>query len=373
VTGSPQAGAGASALVAGDPAAWVHRRAMRRRLALGGIAGVLVASTLLSVGIGAVPIPPFETLSILSARLGFGALTDHTAVQDTVLWSLRLPRTLLGILVGAALAVSGAVMQGMFRNPLADPGLIGVSTGAALAAAVVIVLGGALPFGLGAVGRDALLPLAAFGGGLAVTWLVYRIASRDGRTEVATLLLAGIALNAVAGAAIGVLVFVSDDQALRDLNFWLLGSLGGVTWDRLPWAAPLMLGPAVLALAMARPLNALLFGETEALHLGFDVERTKRFAMLLAALAVGASVALTGVIGFVGLVVPHLVRLTLGPDHRVLLPASLMLGASLLLLADLLARTVVLPAELPIGILTSCVGGPFFLWLLLRRRGLALW
>ncbi|SDE97208.1 FecCD family ABC transporter permease [Rhodospira trueperi] len=356
-----------------DPAAWMRRREARTRLALVGMAALLAASVLLSVGIGALAIPPLDALSVLSARIGLGALTDHTPVQETVLWSLRLPRALLGILVGAALAVAGAAMQGLFRNPLADPGLIGVSTGAALAAAVVIVVGGALPFGLGMVGRDLLLPLAAFGGGLAVTALVYRIASHDGRTEVATMLLAGIALNAVAGAAIGVLVFISDDQALRDLNFWLLGSLGGVTWDRLLWAAPLMLGPALLALVLARPLNALLFGETEALHLGVDVERTKRLVVVLSSLAVGASVALTGVIGFVGLVVPHLVRLTIGPDHRVLLPASLMLGASLLLLADLLARTLVLPAELPIGILTSCVGGPFFLWLLLRRRGLGLW
>ncbi len=356
-----------------DPAAWMRRRGGRTRLALVAMAGVLIVSVLLSVGIGAVAISPAEALSILAGQAGLAPWTDHTRVQETVLLSLRLPRAVLGILVGGALAVAGAAMQGLFRNPLADPGLVGVSTGAALAAAVVIVLGGALPLGLAGVGRDLLLPLAAFGGGLATTWLVYRIASHDGRTEVATLLLAGIALNAVAGAAIGVLVFVSDDQALRDLNFWLLGSLGGVTWDRLLIAAPLMLAPALAALVLARPLNALLFGETEAVHMGFDVERTKRLVVVLAALAVGSSVALTGVIGFVGLVVPHLVRMTIGPDHRVLLPASLMLGASLLLLADLLARTLVLPAELPIGILTSVIGGPFFLWLLLRRRGLGLW
>ncbi|MBB4267984.1 FecCD family ABC transporter permease [Roseospira visakhapatnamensis] len=356
-----------------DAAARMRRREARTRLSLAGMAALLIACLLLSVGLGAVAIPPLEALSVLSARLGLGALTDHTPVQETVLWSLRLPRALLGVLVGAALAISGAAMQGLFRNPLADPGLIGVSTGAALAAALVIVLGGAVPFGLGTIPGDLLLPLAAFGGGLVAVALVYRIASHDGRTEVATMLLAGIALNAVAGAAIGVLVFISDDQALRDLNFWLLGSLGGVTWDRLLLVAPLMLGPALLTLALARPLNALLFGETDALHLGIDVEQTKRLVVLLSALAVGSSVALTGVIGFVGLVVPHLVRLTIGPDHRVLLPAALMLGPSLLLLADLLARTLVLPAELPIGILTSCVGGPFFLWLLLRRRGLGIW
>ncbi len=356
-----------------DPAHWVRRHATRTRLVLGALAILTSVSALVSVGIGAVSIPPLEAVSILSARAGFGALADHTAVQETVLWSLRLPRALLAILVGGALAISGAVMQGLFRNPLADPGLIGVSTGAALAAAAVIVLGGATPIGVAVVGRDVWQPVAAFGGGLAVTWLVYRLSSLDGRTEVATMLLAGIALNAIAASGIGVLVFISDDQALRDLNFWLLGSLGGVTWDRLLVAAPLILAPTLGALALARPLNALVFGETEAHHLGINVEATKRVVVLLAAMAVGASVALTGVIGFVGLVVPHLVRLTLGPDHRVLLPATLMLGASLLLLADLFARTLVLPAELPVGILTSCVGGPFFLWLLVRRRDLGLW
>ena len=352
---------------------FLRTQAAKARLALLLLAGGLGVAFLLSIGIGAVAISPLQVLSIFLDRLGVGWLSSHESMQEAVLLAIRLPRACLAILVGAALAVAGASLQGLFRNPLADPGLIGVSTGAALGAALVIVLGGTWSLGVYAGLLDLLLPLAAFSGGLLTTLLVYRIASREGRTEVATMLLAGIALNAVAAAAIGLLIFVSDDQALRDLNFWLLGSLGGVTWDRLLVAAPLMLLPTLALPLLARPLNGLLLGETEALHLGFDVERVKRIAILLTALAVGASVALTGVIGFVGLVVPHLVRLTLGPDHRLLLPASALLGAILLLLADLLARTVVLPAELPIGILTSCVGGPFFLWLLLRRRGLGLW
>ncbi len=356
-----------------DTAGILRTQAAKARLALLLLAAGLCVAFLLSIGIGAVAISPLQVLSIFLDRLGLGWLSSHESMQETVLLAIRLPRACLAVLVGAALAVAGASLQGLFRNPLADPGLIGVSTGAALGAAVVIVLGGTLSLGVYAGLLDLLLPLAAFGGGLLTTLLVYRIASREGRTEVATMLLAGIAFNAIAAAAIGLLIFLSDDQALRDLNFWLLGSLGGVTWDRLLVAAPLMLLPALALPLLARPLNGLLLGETEALHLGFDVERVKRLAILLTALAVGASVALTGVIGFVGLVVPHLVRLTLGPDHRLLLPASALLGAILLLLADLLARTVVLPAELPIGILTSCVGGPFFLWLLLRRRGLGLW
>ena len=349
------------------------RRLRPGALLLPACAVLLLAAVLGGLGHGAVGIAPAEALAILGRRLGLPLAPAGDPVREMVLLSLRLPRVCLGIAVGAALAVCGACMQGLFRNPLADPGLIGVSTGAALAAAVTIVLGEAVLDGLPPLLSASALPVAAFPGGLGATVLVYRIASRDGRTEVATLLLPGIALNALAGAALGLLVFVSDDRQLRDLQFWLLGSLGGVGWDRLLPALPLLALPTLLLLAFARPLNALLLGELEALHLGFDVERCKRAIVVLAACAVGAAVALSGVIGFVGLVVPHLVRLLAGPDHRLLLPASALLGAALLVGADLLARTVVLPAELPIGILTSCVGGPFFLWLLMRRRDLGLW
>ncbi|SDH22030.1 FecCD family ABC transporter permease [Roseospirillum parvum] len=351
----------------------LDRQAARQRLGLIGLGGGLLVSLFLGLGLGAVQVPPAAVLSLLAEQLGVPPLVATSPVQETVLLAIRLPRALLAVLVGAALAVAGAALQGLFRNPLADPSLIGVSTGAALAAGGVIVLGGLVAGPLFDAVQGLALPLAAFLGGLATTALAYRIANRHGQTQVATLLLAGIALNAMAGAGIGLLIFLSDDQALRDLNFWMLGSLGGITWERLLLAAPLIIAPTLAVLLLARPLNALLFGETEALHLGFDVEAAKRWTVVLVALAVGAAVALSGVIGFVGLVVPHLIRLTLGPDHRVLLPAAMMLGASLLLLADLVARTVVLPAELPIGIVTSCLGGPFFIWLLLRRRVAGLW
>ncbi|MBK1698214.1 FecCD family ABC transporter permease [Rhodovibrio salinarum] len=327
-----------------------------------------MAAFLLAVGYGAVAIPPGDVLRIVGTHLGLGSDAEVTRVQETVLLAIRLPRAVLGGLVGAGLAVAGAALQGLFRNPLADPALIGVSNGAALAAAATIVVGSAGVLGLPAWLIPHLLPVSAFLGGVAATWLVYMIASRDGTTEVAVLLLAGVALNAIVGAAIGLLIFLSDDQELRDLNFWLLGSLGGATWERIAVAAPLILVPSLLLIFQGRRLNALLLGEFEAGHLGVAVEQTKRRIVLFAAMAVGASVALAGVIGFVGLVVPHLIRLLIGPDHRTLLPATLFLGAALLLLADILARTVALPAELPIGILTSTVGGPFFLWLLLRQR-----
>jgi iron complex transport system permease protein len=387
-----------SSIAAGEIMPIALRRQQRNIVMLGVFATILLAGFLCAVGWGAVGIAPLKVLAILAHALGLdiwsregGEVVAQSSVwaftrrEETVLLAIRLPRACLAALVGAALAVSGAAMQGLFRNPLADPGLIGVSTGAALGAASTIVLGGGFvtfmqqSFGLDlqAHGASALgamiLPLAAFLGGLAATFLVYRIASRGGQTDVATMLLAGVALNAISAAGIGLLVFLSDDQQLRDLNFWMLGSLGGVTWAELLPVAPFIAGATIALPLFARHLNALLLGEREAQHLGFRIERTKRVIVLLVALATGASVALTGVIGFVGLVIPHLVRLSLGPDHKILLPASVFLGASLMLFADLAARSIVLPAELPIGILTSCVGGPFFLWLLLRSRASGGW
>jgi len=289
---------------------------------------------------------------------------DH---HEAVILAVRLPRTLLGLLVGAGLAVAGAAMPGLFRKPLADPGLIGVSSGAALAAVAVIVLGSQGLAVLTQACGPFSLPLAAFAGGLATTLLIYRLASRDGHTSVTTLLLAGIAVNALCGAGTGLLTYLADDQQLRTLTFWLMGSLGGATWAEVGSTALLIAAPLLALPFLAPTLNALLLGEAEAGHLGVAAQSVQRLIVALAALAVGAAVAVSGVIGFVGLVVPHLLRLMLGPDHRLLLPGAALLGGSLLLLADLLARTVVAPAELPIGILTALLGGPFFLALLLHR------
>ena len=345
------------------------RRGRRRRWALCGLALLLAGTAIASVGVGAVTITPRQVLAILADRVGIALPWGFEARQAMVLWGIRLPRVLLGIFVGAGLAVSGAAMQGLFRNPLADPGLIGVSSGAALAAVVVIVLGGTLAGGLSAALGSYLLPAAAFAGGALATVVVYRLATAGGRTSVATMLLAGIAINAVAGAGTGLMIFVADDDQLRDLMFWTLGSLGGSTWQSLAVVAPCILMCVGAAPFLARPLNAMLLGEAEAGHLGVETQHVKRLVIGGSALAVGAAVAVSGIIGFVGLVVPHLLRLSIGPDHRTLLPGSALLGGALLLGADLLARTVVAPAELPIGIVTALVGGPFFLWLLLRRRG----
>ena len=262
--------------------------------------------------------------------------------------------------IGAATAVAGAVMQGLFRNPLADPGIVGVSSGAALAAALWIVAGASA---LGGV----LGPLAAFLGGLAATAVLQLIATREGRTSVVVVLLAGIALTGFAGAMTGLLIFVSSDQELRDFTFWTLGSLGGATWVKVGLALPFALGLALLSLRLARGLDALALGEADAHYSGVDVERVKRVAMIGVAAGIGAAVAVSGVIAFFGLMVPHLVRLVLGPGHRLLLPVVALAGAGLLTLADVFARTVAAPAELPLGVVTAAVGAPLMLWLLLRR------
>ncbi|WFU46708.1 FecCD family ABC transporter permease [Sinorhizobium terangae] len=291
------------------------------------------------------------------------------SVRDRIIiLDIRLPRAVLGLLVGAALAVSGVVMQGLFRNPLADPGLVGVSSGASLGAVLLIVLGSSLFGPLYALIGFYALPVAAFFGGLATTLLLYRIATRGGQTSVATMLLAGIALGALTGAVTGVLVFIADDKQLRDLTFWGLGSLAGANWTKILAAGPIILMSLAVVPFLARGLNAITLGEAAAFHMGVPVQRLKNVAILSVAAATGASVAVSGGIGFVGIVVPHLLRLVIGPDHRYLLPASALLGGTMLIFADMLARTIVSPGELPIGIITAFVGAPFFLWVLLRGR-----
>jgi iron complex transport system permease protein len=345
----------------------IAARRRRARVGLALLAALALAVSVTALGAGAVAIPPGRVVAILwEAATGAGA----DARDALVVTGIRLPRLLAGLLVGAALAVAGALMQGLFRNPLADPGLVGVSSGAGLAAGVTIVLGERLvPASLG-IDPFALLPVGAFVGGLATTLALYAVSTRAGRTSIATMLLAGIALGALTGAMTGFLTVLSDDRQLRDLTFWSLGSLGGATWSELAVVAPI-LGAVLLATpVLARALNALSLGEAEAYHLGIAVEQAKTAIIVLVAAAVGASVAAAGVIGFVGIVVPHLLRLAIGPDHRTLLPACALLGAALLVGADLVARTIVAPAELPIGIVTAAIGAPFFLWLLLRKRGM---
>ncbi|MGY4013321.1 FecCD family ABC transporter permease [Aeromonas molluscorum] len=329
-----------------------------------GLSLLLTALLLGSLATGPLPLSLTESLQALLA----GETSQLAPHKLLVVQEIRLPRTLLCLAVGGILGLCGAVMQGLFRNPLADPGIIGVSGGAALGAALAIVLLAPLDQQLQAKVGLGLLPLLAFLGGALTTTLVYLLGSRQGGTSVTVMLLAGVAITALSGAAMGLLSYLADDQMLRDLSLWQMGTLAaGKPADMLLALATL----AILLLLFVRdagPLNALLLGESEARHLGVNVQSLKRRLILLTAAGVGVAVAIAGMIGFVGLVVPHLVRLLCGPNHVRLLPLSALIGAALLLGADMLARTLLAPAELPVGIITALLGAPFFLWLLLRGR-----
>ena len=345
-------------------------RQRRARVALAILIVGLCAVAILSAGKGAVVLTPEQVLAALVRPLGIHAFGDVTTQQTLVLWAIRLPRIVFAGLVGAALAASGAGLQGIFRNPLADPTLIGVAGGASFAAALVFVLGGKVVSDSGENFGALLLPLAAFAGALLATFLVLKLSRVGSRTVVTTMLLCGIAINALAGVGTGALTFAASDRELRSLTFWSLGSLGGSTWTVVAVSAPLLLAGIFILPRYARTLNLFLLGEAEARHLGVRVDRVKLVIVVLSALAVGAAVAFSGVIGFVGLVVPHLLRLALGPDNRYVLRLSPLLGALLLIGADLIARTAVAPAELPIGIVTAAIGAPFFLWLVVRQRAM---
>jgi iron complex transport system permease protein len=342
--------------------------ALRRGAVLAVLALALAVMFVVAVGMGPVSIGAAKVLAVLLDAAGLPSFGTIEERERAIIMAIRLPRACLAVLVGAGLALAGALLQGLFRNPLADPQLIGVSGGAAFAAVGTIVLGGTLLKPVTAMLGVYTLPVAAFLGCLTTTALMYRLSTIEGRTFVATMLLSGIAINALAMAGLGFFVFMSDDRQLRDITFWMMGSLGGATWKQVMTVAPFILLPCVLVPGLARALNAFILGERDAVHLGFDIEATKFAAIGAVALAVGAAVAVSGTIGFVGLVVPHLIRLLGGADHRLVLPGSALIGGVLLLAADLLARIAVAPAELPIGLVTSALGGPFFLWLLLSRR-----
>lgn len=323
---------------------------------------LLLGVSLLSIVSGVMKLPVGGSLLSLLDPLFADSRSGLAEYERAVIWELRLPRTLLGLLVGAMLAQCGAVMQGLFRNPLADPGIIGVSSGAAVGAVLAIYFSPA-----NAVWWT--VPIAAFLAGFCCSLLIYRLAHSDLGTSVLVLLLAGVAISALAGSLIGLISYLADDTRLRDLTLWQMGSLAGADPTRV-WLC--LLTAVVLAWRFQRrasALNALLLGEAEARHLGIDVERLKRELIVLVAMGVGLAVASAGVIGFVGLVVPHIVRTVFGPDHRSLLPLAGLAGGLLLLVADIASRLLVQPAELPVGLLTALLGAPFFIVLLLQQKG----
>lgn len=345
-----------------EPAAQTRSGRMGRRgIVLAVLGAGLIGAVLASLAVGQVRISPAAALGILLDHLGIDSGLEFSSRQDAVLWSIRLPRVVLGALVGAALGIAGAAYQGIFRNPLADPQLIGVSSGAALGSALGILTFGWL---IGTLAGQ----LGGFLGGLAAGAAVYGLARHRGRTEVVTMVLAGIAVAAVGTAGAAFASLVADDPRLKSEVFWALGSLTFATW-KLVWFTLPFVGIAVVVLPLyGRAVNVALLGDREALHLGVDVERLRIIVMGLATLAVGAGVAAAGVIGFVGLLVPHGIRLAAGPDNRIVIPGSAIGGAALVILVDMVARTAAAPTEIPVGLLTAIVGGPVFLWLLGRTR-----
>jgi len=318
---------------------------------------LMLASTVLSSCIGAV--------KITFAELFSGKLE---AQQEAVLYSIRLPRVVLGLLIGAALGISGAAIQGLFRNPLAEPGLIGISSGATLFAVMMIVLEVKVFKMLTGTFGFYALSIAAFSGACITAMLVYRLSRSKGQTVITTLLLSGIAINALAGSFTGLLTYVATDEQLRSITFWSLGSLGGASWNTVTWLLPFVFVPVTGLPFLSKSLNAIALGESQALHMGINVVVVRRLIIILSTIAVGASVAVAGMIGFIGLIIPHILRMLFTADHRLVIPGSALLGAALLTIADLIARTMVAPAELPIGILTAMIGTPVFIYIIISER-----
>ncbi|MFD3946425.1 FecCD family ABC transporter permease [Streptomyces sp. NPDC058579] len=321
---------------------------------------VLLVLALLSAGIGAYEIPLGDVLASVQHRVGLGGHALERSAES-VLWNIRLPRVVLAILVGASLGCAGALMQGVFGNPLAEPGVIGISAGAAVGAV------GAIALGLSFFGNWTVT-VCAFVAGLATVFLVYAMSRAGGRTEVVTLILTGIAVNAFAGALIGLFIFFADNAQITQITFWQLGSLAQATWPKVLAVLPCALIGLAIAPFYARKLDLLALGERPARHLGVEVERLRIVLILVVALLTAAAVAVAGIITFVGLLVPHLLRMANGPGHRFLVPGSALGGAVVLAAGDLAARTVAAPAELPLGVLTALFGSPFFFWLLRRTR-----
>ncbi|KZE89588.1 FecCD family ABC transporter permease [Microbacterium sp. TNHR37B] len=340
-------------------------RALRRGALIVGLAVALVALVLVSAGTGQLYVRPEEVLGALLRGLGIpvGPLPEHPQGYNA-LWTIRFPRVAMAVIIGAALAAAGLLMQAIFGNPLAEPGVVGVSSGAALGASAVIVFGWTFA-------GEWTIAFVAFATGLLATLIVYTMSRAGGRTEVVTLVLTGIAINAFTGAGLAFLTFLGDQQAREQIVFWQLGSLNGSRWQQVGIVLPLIVIGLVVAFAVTRSLDLLALGEKSARHLGVNVELLRIVVIVVTALLVGSAVAFAGIIAFVGLVVPHLMRMIIGPAHLPLLLTSVLGGAVLLLAADLVARTAVPMADLPIGMLTSIVGGPFFFWLLRRTRSKA--
>lgn len=329
---------------------------------------LLIIIAIAAISIGALGIGPAQILQIILHQIGLSSDVHFTEVQEKVFWVIRLPRVVMAIVIGATLAVSGVGMQGIFRNPLAEPGIVGIGSGASLAAVLFIVTGTFFFGDIQGIAGQYALNIVTFIGALIAMILVYRISKQSGKTNITIMLLAGIAVNVLAGALTGFITIAANEQQLRTITFWTLGSLGGANWTNVMCVLPFCLATIIGIPFLGKQLNALSLGEQDATYFGINTERLKNLVMYLCAFGVGASVAVAGIIIFVGLVVPHVIRMIIGPEHKKLGIASALGGAILLTSADLLSRTVAAPVEIPIGIITSIAGGPFFLYLLLREK-----
>ncbi|TWW00750.1 FecCD family ABC transporter permease [Chitinophaga pinensis] len=330
---------------------------------------LLIAVILLATGTGAMHMSPMQVLAMLLEKTGIHLPVAYEENMPGVLWMIRLPRVVLSVLIGAGLGLAGASLQGLLRNPLADPGLIGISSGASMGAVVMIIVQNALPIFQSAPALNFYaLNLAAFAGAIITTLFIFRIARSGGQAVISTLLLAGIAVRALCESVTGLMTYLANNEQLRSITFWSLGSLGGANWKTVAGIAPFIIIPLILLPRLAPALNLLALGEREAMHSGVRVPKLKALLVILATMAVAAGVAVAGIIGFIGLIVPHIVRQFTGPDYRILIPGSALSGAVLLTVADLLCRTIVAPAELPVGIITAVIGAPFFLWLIIKEK-----
>ncbi|MGC4232651.1 MAG: iron ABC transporter permease [Niabella sp.] len=330
--------------------------------------GALIMAVLASLCIGAMPVPLKDILLMALQKTGMPVHYKTDITYAGIISEIRLPRTLLSLLSGAALGISGAAIQSVFRNPLAEPGLIGISAGASMAAAFIIALEPLLFIQLGNLFGHYLLALGAFAGGALAVFVVYRLSKSDGAPLTTMMLLAGIAINALAGAFTGLLSFIADERQLRSITFWLMGSLAGANWKAVWVTAPFVIISLIFLPGLAKPLNTFALGEGQSNLLGMQADKVKTRVVILATLATGVSVAFTGIISFVGLLVPHILRLLAGTDNRFVIPASALLGALTLSVADLLARTIVAPLELPIGVVTAFLGTPVFLYILIKDK-----
>ncbi len=332
---------------------------------------ILIFLIVLSFIIGPMNISLKQIVHILVNKIFFN-LNDNSIIynqiHETVIFNIRLPRIFLALFVGIALGTSGAVLQGLFRNFLVDPGFIGVSSGGAVGAMVAIIFVNIISYYIPFLSIVYILPLFAMVGSFFATVLIYKISKIDNHTNIMVMLLSGIAVNALAGSIIGLFVSMSSDAELRSFTFWTLGGLDNADWNVVFITAIFVIFPLIIIYSMKKQLDIFMLGDAEAVHLGIDIEKLKKKIILFSSIIVGISVSFCGMIGFVGLVTPHLVRLFIGPKHSNLLPGSALLGAILLIGSDLISKTIIAPAQLPIGVVTSAIGAPFFVWLIISQK-----